>query len=478
MKLHHLSLAIGLSLVFWGTGSASLAQETKPVAPALLLYSPTDDSKPSTTKDSRPTLKLVSDQPADAVCEAPAAPEAPPPFGGPICTRPKLTGDWCGFREDLRCHGITFDVSTALYYQGLASGGLKDQFELSGRADYRLNIDGQKAGLWQGLLINLHGETVYGDSVNDLTGAFMPVNVGRLVPVPSGDVTALTGIKITQALSENFAVFGGKINTFDGFEQPFLPSQGLDVGGFMNMGMIFSPVLIRTVPYSTWGGGAAVLVNGKPAASVMVLDTHNTPTTTGFPTFFDNGVTILATGGLPSNFFDMPGIHALMGTYSSGRYADTDTTAFSLISRVLRGLPAVEKISGSWSLAYTFQQTLWIDPCDKTRTWGLFGYAGIGDNNPNPYPWAVGIGVAGSSPLPGRKLDTFGIAYYYMNVSSDLKNFARRLIPLQDEQGFELFYNVGVTPWCHITPDLQVIDPARARVDTSVVLGLRAKIDF
>jgi porin len=35
-----------------------------------------------------------------------------------------------------------------------------------------------------------------------------------------------------------------------------------------------------------------------------------------------------------------------------------------------------------------------------------------------------------------------------------------------------------VTPWCHITPDLQVITPTLGVAQTSVVLGLRTKIDF
>jgi porin len=48
----------------------------------------------------------------------------------------------------------------------------------------------------------------------------------------------------------------------------------------------------------------------------------------------------------------------------------------------------------------------------------------------------------------------------------------------RDEQGVELYYNVAVTPWLRITPDLQIIQPARRNVDTTVVLGLRAKIDF
>jgi porin len=49
---------------------------------------------------------------------------------------------------------------------------------------------------------------------------------------------------------------------------------------------------------------------------------------------------------------------------------------------------------------------------------------------------------------------------------------------VRDERGLELFYNVGVTPWCHITPDLQVITPTLGLAKTSVVLGLRTKIDF
>jgi porin len=47
-----------------------------------------------------------------------------------------------------------------------------------------------------------------------------------------------------------------------------------------------------------------------------------------------------------------------------------------------------------------------------------------------------------------------------------------------DEQGVEVFYNVGVTPWCHITPDIQVVVPSRERVPTPLVFGLRAKVDF
>jgi porin len=107
----------------------------------------------------------------------------PPPFGGPWNFRLKLTGDWCCLRENLRDNGYTFDISATQYCQGSASGGLTDGFRYGGRADYLVNVDGQTAGLWQGLGIDLHGETVYGDSVNLFTGAIVPVNIGRAHPV-------------------------------------------------------------------------------------------------------------------------------------------------------------------------------------------------------------------------------------------------------------------------------------------------------
>jgi porin len=50
----------------------------------------------------------------------------------------------------------------------------------------------------------------------------------------------------------------------------------------------------------------------------------------------------------------------------------------------------------------------------------------------------------------------------------------------------ELFYNIEVTPWFHLTPDLQIIDSGFGGIpdlglqepDTAVVVGLRGKIDF
>ena len=425
----------------------------------------------------------AGDEPADGeagVCSISTASQLVP-FGGPWNSRPKLTGDWFGLRESFRNKGVTLDISDTMYYQGTASGGLQDTFRFGGRNDYLLNVDGQKAGLWQGLFINVHGESVYGDSVNLATGAVVPVNIGRAHPVFFGSTTALTAVKFTQALSENFVLYGGKINTIDNIQQPFMPGRGLDAG-FMNAAFVWNPILGRTMNYSTFGAGAAILAAGQPVVTLTVYDTNDDSTRSVFDHLFDNGAVIFPQVILPTKFFDMPGHQSVWGAYSSGRYAVVSPESLNLIPQVLQGLlpPAAltTPVRGSWWVTYLFDQALWVDPADQTRSWGVFANAGISDGKPDPIKWSAIFGIGGSSPLPSRKLDTFGVAYYYLGFSDDFKAVARVIVPVRDEGGVEFFYNVAVTPWCHVTPDLQVITPILGFAEMSFVLGLRAKMDF
>lgn len=68
-----------------------------------------------------------------------------------------------------------------------------------------------------------------------------------------------------------------------------------------------------------------------------------------------------------------------------------------------------------------------------------------------------------------------GIGFYDLGLSP----MARDVVPgLRDEYGVELFYNLRIAPACHLRPDLQVIHPGLAPVDTALLLGVRLKLDF
>jgi porin len=402
-----------------------------------------------------------------------------------LATRPQLGGDLLGLRPALGAHGIAIDVSTTQFYQGVASGGVNQTFEYTGRNDYYLNVDGQKAGLWQGFFVTLHGETRYGSSVNLDTGALMPANTAALFPLPGETVSALTAVKFTQALSENFITFAGKINMLDELKQPYAAGRGVDA--FMNLGLALPVAAARTVPYSTLGAGFAVLRDMQPMFTMMVLDTHNTPTTSGFQSFFTNGATILARIETPVTLLNRPGHQAIWGTYSSGKYPDLSPTAYFDPETGLGITSGID--TGSWSIIYSADQALWVDPSNPRRSWGLFTNIGLADDGPSPVRWSANVGLGGSSPWASRTLDTFGIGYSFVNYSSPVQQFLPTLLPVTNDHAVELFYNYAVTPWFRLTPDLQVLVPAREQtlailqanrdpLNTAIVIGLRAKIDF
>ena len=314
------------------------------------------------------------------------------------------------------------------------------------------------------------------------TGAIMPANIGMLFPASSGSVSALTGVKLTQILSEELLVFGGKLNTLDDFTQPFAGGRGVDA--FMNLGLALPVTYARTSPYSTLGVGFAVLQEMQPVFSFMVLDTHDSPTTSGFQNFFKNGASMLSQLSIPVDWAGRPGHQVIGGSYSTGAYNSLQPTIY--FDPNTGAVVSFGQTSGSWSICYSADQALYVDPTNSKRSWGLFTNVGLADNGPSPIRWAANIGIGGSSPLMARPLDTFGIGYSYVGYSSPVRELAPKLLPIGSDQAVELFYNIAVTPWFRVTPDLQIVMPARERtlppgarnIDTAVVFGLRAKIDF
>ena len=113
-----------------------------------------------------------------------------------------------------------------------------------------------------------------------------------------------------------------------------------------------------------------------------------------------------------------------------------------------------------------------------TKGWGIFGNISLADQATNPVHWFLNLGAGGTSPLPGRTADSWGVGYYYLATSSVLRETLRPVSPIGNEQGFELYYNAAITSWFTLTADIQAIDPAQSEARSAFLFGLRAKIDF
>jgi porin len=74
---------------------------------------------------------------------------------------------------------------------------------------------GTSWGCGKGMFFDMHAETRYGRDVNRNSGLIAPPNLAMNFPAAGSDVTSITGLKLTQARSEWFVVYAGKLNTMD-----------------------------------------------------------------------------------------------------------------------------------------------------------------------------------------------------------------------------------------------------------------------
>jgi porin len=396
-----------------------------------------------------------------------------PTFGGDLWHRSKLIPDWGGFRSRLAEKGVTLDADVTQFYQGVTSDGEHRGFEYGGHGDYVLHVDAGKLVSLRGLVLTVRAEHWFGQNVNEETGAFLPAAIAADLPAKDSRNVYLTDVLLTQYLSDSFAVFVGKMQTLDGDKNAFAHGRGKDQ--FLNFSLVGNPAFYLTLPYSTLGAGFMLLgEDHEPWLSVEVLNSTDTTTTAGFDELFREGVVVNPEIRLPTRLFGQPGHHLLGGTWNSREFLN-----LAQDPRII--LPAVpaERAGSSWSVYWNFDQYLFTDSRDPSRGWGLFGRAGLADKHTNPLHWVVSAGLGGNSPIPGREADTFGIGWYYGKTSSEIDQIAQSALgPIGNGQGGEIFYNIAATPWLHLTPDFQIIRQAQKDVDTAVVIGLRAKVDF
>lgn len=498
---------IAITLAVSGSGAPARADspDTVLVESASGPANPPADSappKPSEPAETRPNEP--TSQPAAAMSLIPTLPE----YGGDLWHRSYLTGDWGGARTALAEHGILLDLDVTQYLQNNAHGGKSTNgaTEYGGMVDYRLRLDTDRAKLWPGGLIVLHAQTQFGTAVNKDSGSLMTPNFEMLLPLP-GDpgLTTLSEFYIMQALSKQVVLIAGKVDpTALGDRNAFAGDVSHETS-FMNTALNINPILFGAAPYTTLAAGVILIPTDWLQVSTVVMDNDidGAATTTGFNTAFHSPsqTTVCQEFDLTLKPFKQTG-HQRIGWF----YTNKEVNLFTGDPRVQfpatvvnipfvpgRRLPKLlrrirtgntiyearnpETRPDNYGLYYNFDQYLFTEHDDPTQGWGLFGRFGIAPSNANLIDQFYSIGLGGKGTIPRRDRDTWGLGYYCATTSSDI----RSSLGMTSEQGVELFYNIEVTPWFHLTPDVQVIaNPAagfRDR-DTAVVFGLHGQINF
>jgi porin len=401
---------------------------------------------------------------------------------GQVLSGSTLTGSWGGVRDTLAERGLTVGADATYTYQGVAGGGLDgpvfDRFSdegdtghtLSGNLD--LGLDTGTAGLWHGGSLDMRIEGRVGRSVLQRAGSVSAVNNDALFPNVvdrfDEETVAVTTLAFTQYFAEWIAVFGGLLDTAEGDENE-LAGSALSSSHFLNSALLYSLVEDATVPNVSLGGGLLFEPGETLTGSFSVFGTEETA---GEDLFEEtDGTTLSTEWTLAYAILARGGAQTLGVLYGF----DTSRTAIGadprrVIGSILLGQPIPETNDDTWAVYYNAHQYV---QGDGEGGWGLFARFGVSDGNPNPVKWTAAGGVAGKGPLPPRPQDTWGLGVFYLGLSDeDLLEG----LNVGDEVGGELFYNIAVTPWLHLTPDVQVIDSALPHVDTAWVLAVRTHL--
>ena len=423
---------------------------------------------------------------------------APTPYSGDIWSRSTLTGDWGGLRNELDSKGVTLDLNITQVGQGVVDGGKSGAWEYGGRGDLILNLDSGKLGLWPGGFFNFEMEGNWASAVNPKTGAFIPVNTNQIFPLPPGDIFGVPAWNFTQFLSPYAGLTIGKYATItatSGDMNEFAHGKG-DTQ-FMNLAFNFNPLIAFTVPYSALGTGVIVLPTKDPKqaiVSLLVLQANGNPTVSGFGDLNGNDIVVAAEGRVRTDFFGFTGHQDFGTSFSNKKFTSIDVRLDrdNIENGVLRSA------KGSWNIWYNFDQYLYEPKKGVDRGVGIFMRLGVSDGNPDLMKFFSSFGVGGKGMFESRPNDKFGLGYYFLNISNPtIQGPLQTTKLLQDEYGFEAFYNFAITPWLLLTPDLQVIRGAqknkvnlvqgplgelprlnKSSIGTATVLGLRLQVVF
>ena len=423
-----------------------------------------------------------------------------PDYSGDIASRSTLTGDWGGNRGKWASQGFHLNLDTTVTYQNAFSGGFDEADEILGSTALSIHLDTGKAGWWPGGLISIRAEGRYGDGVQRDVGAISPVSADILAPIDADELgtddLALTELTMIQFLSEKVGFIAGLLNTEEG-DANELAGSLRDNSRFLNTSFRMSLSEGISTPNVTLGVGIILLPTPNIQGSIVAYDTEESAGSDPFDT--DDGTSIGTEWQFSYEMNARPGKQTLGFIYAF----DNEFTAFGQDRRgLLRALLPGQTLATedeSWVFYYNGHQYVqW----NNGRGWGVFGRFSITDGDANPVDWTMAAGLGGTGLLNSRPHDTWGIGYYHLDLVTDGALF--NLLDIDNEDGFEIFYNAELTPWFHLTADLQVIDtaigqpagglvpligpggllPVAPRLgsindsDTAWVFGLRAHVEF
>jgi porin len=423
-----------------------------------------------------------------------------------IWQRSTLTGSWNGMRSSLEKAGITLGLQEQEEVWGNVSGGRRRGAAYDGVTTATVKLDlGELIG-WKNATFFASGYQIHGSGpTKNLTNNIQLISSIEATPdtklyqlwIEQTFLDGRLSLRVGQGgvndemmISTNSALYMNASFGLPGLSAVDLPSGGPDYP----LATPFARVQIKPSDQITFFAG---IFNGDPA-----------PPGGGDPQLRDKGGIafrttdhVLAATELWYAINQEPDATGLPGTYKigawvhSGHFNDQrlDTNGVSLASPSSNGVPADH--SPDFALYGIVDQTIWKNPSSKTESVAAFLHVIGAPADFNFSQLFIAAGLNWIGPFDSGEKNILGIAVAYLGISPERRRFSREVVNftgqgspyLSNETVIEATWQIPLTPWWMLQPDLQlVVNPGAGLplpggtkpLNRAVIGGLRTTITF
>jgi len=393
----------------------------------------------------------------------------------------RITGNWGGLRDNLEDGGIAIDLSYTNVFQHNVHGGTDTHngFRSSGSYDLELTLDLEKLlGVTGGTILAV-GEGSYGKGLSEggKIGDMFGVNDDA-----GGDRSIdLTELWYEQSFFDGkLAVRVGKIDLTGGFECGGCPASfdgnsyaNDETAQFLNAALVNNP----TIPFPD--NGLGVMIHYSPVdwfyCSIGAADAQGDARETGFRTAFHNEDYFFYAfeAGLTPRFAGPNG--DLPGAYRFGLWYDPQPKERYINDLGGRLRPRSQRDDIGFYLS--FDQAVYRESPGSDQGLGLFLRYGFANEHVNEIAHFWSLGGQYQGLIPDRDDDVLGLAVAQGMLTNKLRYYDES--PGQ-ETVFEAYYNIEVTDWLNVSPDVQyIINPGGTHSATDCfIMGLRLQMSF